>query len=81
MAKRKSVKLMGIYDVESVKLRWKVARQVQEELLEEKLAQRFLGPNDWKECMQQYPVAMQPMIVDFMRKAEEQTRLLKRSAT
>jgi hypothetical protein len=81
MTKTKRVKMMGTDDVESIKLRWKVARQVQQELLGEKLAQCFLGPRDWKECIEQYPVAMQPMIMDFMRKADEQTRLLKRSTT
>jgi len=80
MTKTKRVRLMGIQDVESVKLRWKVTRQVQQDLLQEKLARCFLGPSDWKESIEQYPVAMQPMIMDFMRKADEQTRLPKRSA-
>ena len=81
MTKRTRVRASKVHDVESVKLRWKVTRQIQQELLEEKLAQCFLKSSEWKECIDQYPVAMQPMIMDFMRKADEQTRLLKRFTT
>jgi len=77
MTKRTRVRAPKVHDVESVKLRWKVARQIQQELLEEKLAQCFLKSSGWKECVGQYPIAMQPMIMDFMRKADEQTRHLK----
>ena len=77
MTKRTRVRAPKVHDVESVKLRWKVARQIQQELLEEKLAQCFLKSSEWKECIGQYPIAMQPMIMDFMRKADEQTRHLK----
>jgi hypothetical protein len=60
---------------EKVKLAWEVKRQVQQEILQKKLVQCFLKPRKGRKCIQQYPEAMQPMIKDFMRKAEEQTKL------
>jgi hypothetical protein len=81
MTRKTTVRAQEVHDVESVKLRWKVARQIQQELLEEKLAQCFLISSEWKDCIGQYPVAMQPMIMDFMRKADEQTRLPKKFTT
>ena len=75
MKKGKKVDMNDVHVVESIKLAWKARRQVQQELLQKKLVQCFLKPRKARKCIQQYPEAMQPMIKDFMRKAEEQTRL------
>ena len=75
MKKVKKVDLRDVQLVESIKLAWKARRQVQQEILEKKLVQCFLKPRKGRKCIQRYPEAMQPMIKDFMRKAEEQTKL------
>jgi hypothetical protein len=75
MKKKKKVDLHDVQVTERMKLAWGVRRQVQQEILEKKLVQCFLKPRKGRKCIQQYPEAMQPMIKDFMRKAEEQTRL------
>jgi hypothetical protein len=58
-----------------MKLSWKVGRQVQQEILQKKLMQCFLKPNEKATCISRYPEAMQPMIQDFMRKVEKQVRI------
>jgi hypothetical protein len=75
MKKQKKIKLFDAKAVENMKLRWKVRRQVQQEILEKKLMDCYLRPNEWDAYIKRYPEAMQPMIRDFMRKADEQTRL------
>lgn len=75
MKKRKTVKLHSVQTVKSVKLGWKVRRQVQQEILQKKLEQCFLKPSEGDAFITRYPEAMQPMIMDFMRKADEQMRL------
>jgi hypothetical protein len=75
MKKRKRVKLFDVHTAKSIKLRWKAARQVQQEILQKKLAQCFLEPRGRHAFIQRYPEAMQPMIKDFMQKMERQTRL------
>jgi BarA-like signal transduction histidine kinase len=75
MKKRKKVDLHDVQVTERIKLAWEVRRQVQQEILQKKLVQCFLKPYKGRKCIQRYPEAMQPMIKDFMRKAEEQTRL------
>jgi hypothetical protein len=75
MKKRKKVSLLKAKTVKSIKLGWKVKRQVQQEILQKKLAQCFLEPSEGQACIARYPAAMQPMIEDFMKKAEKQTRL------
>jgi len=75
MKKRKKVDLQDVQVAERIKLAWEVRRQVQQEILQEKLVQCFLKPRKGRKCIQRYPEAMQPMIKDFMRKAEKQTRL------
>jgi hypothetical protein len=75
MNKRKKVKLLQVQDAESIQLRWKVRRQVQQEILQKKLMQCFSSASEGDACIKRYPEAMQPMIRDFMRKADEQTRL------
>ena len=75
MKKHKKVKLFDVKAAESIKLHWKVRRQVQQEILQEKLMQCFLTPREGGACAERYPEAMQPMIKDFMRRADEQMRL------
>jgi hypothetical protein len=75
MKKGKKIDLNDVQVVESIKLAWKARRQVQQEILQKKLVQCFLKPRKGRKCIQRYPEAMQPMIKDFMRRAEEQTRL------
>jgi len=75
MKKTKKVKLLEVQAGASVKLQWKVNRQIQQELLQKKLMQCLSMPGEGNACIKLYPMAMQPMIRDFMRKADEQTRL------
>jgi hypothetical protein len=75
MKKRKKVDLQDVQVAERIKLAWEVRRQIQQEILQKKLVQCFLKPHKGRKCIQRYPEAMQPMIKDFMRKAEKQTRL------
>ncbi|PIU58857.1 hypothetical protein COS86_07290 [Candidatus Bathyarchaeota archaeon CG07_land_8_20_14_0_80_47_9] len=75
MKKRRKVDLLNVQVAERMKLVWEVRRQVQQEILQKKLAQCFLKPRKGRKCIQRYPEAMQPMIEDFMREAEKQTRL------
>jgi len=75
MKKRKKVDLNDVQVAERIKLAWEVRRQVQQEILQKKLVQCLLRPRKGRKCIQRYPEAMQPMIKDFMRKAEEQTKL------
>jgi len=72
MKKRKKVKILNAQTAESIKLGWKVRRQVQQDILEKKLMQCYLKPNEGLAHISQYPEAMQPMIKDFMRSAERQ---------
>jgi hypothetical protein len=73
--KWKKVKPFDVQDAESIKLHWKIRRQVQQELLQKKLEQCFSMPSEGNTCIKRYPEAMQPMIRDFMRKADEQAKL------
>jgi len=75
MKKQKKVNLNNVHVTEKMKLAWEIRRQVQQEILEQKLMQYFLTPHNGHNCIQQYPEAMQPMIKDFMQKAEKRTRL------
>jgi hypothetical protein len=75
MRKRKKVKLLEVEAAENIKLGWKVRRQIQQEILQKKLVQCYLKPSDGNACIRRYPEAMQPMIMDFMRKADERTKL------
>jgi uncharacterized protein YjeT (DUF2065 family) len=75
MKKRRKIKPHNIKAAKNIKLGWKVRRQVQQELLQKKLAQCFLMPREGQACLERYPEAMQPMIKDFIRRADEQMRL------
>jgi hypothetical protein len=73
--KKKKVQVHDVQAAKSMKLRWKISRQVQQELLQKKLVQCFLKPQEGHVIIKRYPEAMQPMIQDFMRKAKEKTML------
>jgi hypothetical protein len=75
MKRRKKTELFNVETIENMKLGWKVGRQVQQEILQKKLMECFLEPSGGRMNMARYPEAMQPMIEDFMRKAEKQIRL------
>ena len=75
MKKHKKIKLLDAKAVEDIKLRWKVRRQVQQEILEKKLMDCYLRSSEGDARIERYPEAMQPMIKDFMRRADEQTKL------
>ena len=75
MKKTKKATQLNAETIDDMKLSWKVARQVQQDILQKKLLQCFLKPNEMHECISRYPVAMQPMIQDFMQKAEKQVRI------
>jgi hypothetical protein len=74
---KKKIRVHDVRTVKSMKLRWKIRRQIQQELLQKKLVQYFLKPQDGHAIIKRYPEAMQPMIKDFMRKAQEKTMLLR----
>ena len=74
MKKSIRVELRSYKDAENMKLRWKAARQIQQELLEKKLQQYLLNPSENETCIKQYPLAMQPLMREYIRKTEEQMR-------
>lgn len=74
MTKRKKVKPTEVQSVKNIKLSWQVRRQVQQEMLQKKLAQYFLKPSEGRLHIRRYPEAMQPLIQDFMLEAQKQTR-------
>ncbi len=73
MRKRKE-DLLGVQNAERTKLIWKAKRQVQQEILEKKLMQCYLEKRSGRACSIRYPEAMDPLIEDFMRKADEQMK-------
>jgi hypothetical protein len=70
----KKVELTKVDTAKEVKLRWKVARQIQQELLEKKLMQYFSNPAEEIAHIKQYPMIMQPLMKEFIRKVEEQAK-------
>jgi len=79
MGKKKKLKLVEVKAAKNITLSWKVRRQVQQDILQKKLAQLFLKPSERSAYIERYPEAMQPMIKDFMREAERQMRLQSRT--
>jgi hypothetical protein len=73
MGKRKRVKPDEVQKIKNIRLGWEARRQVQQELLQRKLVQCFLEPTGMDSLHTRYPEAMQPLIEDFVRKAEKQT--------
>ena len=65
----KKTDLLDIESVERLKLTWQINRQIQQEMLERKLAQCVLRPRKGLECLKRYPEGMQPLIRDFLTKA------------
>ena len=73
MKKAAKVKLSEAKDIESIELRSKAARQIQQELLEKKLL-GFLSPIEDEARIEQYPQTMQLLIMEFIQKAEKQMK-------
>jgi hypothetical protein len=74
MKKQKKVNLLDVQTIERIKIALKARRQLQQEILQKKLLECSTKPRKRTKCIQRYPEAMQPMIQDFMRKAEEQMK-------
>lgn len=70
MTKRKKVKIHDAQAAESIKLGWKVRRQVQQDILEKRLVQCCLKPSEGYARIKKYPEVMQPMMEDFLRNAQ-----------
>ena len=75
MSKRKKIKVREAKAEKNIKLGWKIRRQIQQEILQKRLVECFLKPGERRHYLERYPEAMQPMIKDFIREAEKQTRL------
>lgn len=78
MKKHNKVDLLRVQDCEKIKLIWKIKRQVQQELLEKKLISHFFKIRRGHAEILRYPEIMNPLIEDFMQRAEEETKRLKR---
>lgn len=66
MISRKKTDLLRVSDPERTKLVWKIRRQTQQKLLEEKLIKALFSS-----CLVlPYPEAMNPFVEDFAQKAE-----------
>ncbi len=70
MRKPKSLNVLNIPDSKKIKFVWKIRRQMQQEILEDKLMHLLLNAR----ANLQYPEAMNPLIEDFMRKAEREIK-------
>ncbi len=70
MTKRKRINLLSFSDIEKTKLVWKIRRQIQQKILEEKLMNTLSSS-----CTSMpYPEAMNPFVKDFTRKAENEIK-------
>jgi hypothetical protein len=65
MGKRKSIDLLSVTDSEKMKLIWEIRRQMQQEVLEEKLTRSLLSAH----ADIDYPEGISVAIEDLMRKA------------
>jgi len=72
---KKRVEPDDVQTPENLKLSWEIRRRIQQDILEKKLVQCFLKPEEGNAILERYPAAMQPLIRDFMRKAEEKAKL------
>jgi hypothetical protein len=70
MGKRKSVNLLSVSDSEKMKLIWEIRRQMQQEVLEEKLTRSLLTAD----ANIDYPDGISVGIEDLMRKAVEELK-------
>ena len=70
MRKRKRIDLLGVPNSKRIRLVWKARRQIQQEVLEEKLKHLLFGGR----ANLRYPEAMNPLIEDFMRKADDELK-------
>jgi len=72
---KKRVEPDDVQTPENLKLSWEIRRGIQQNILEKKLVQCFLRSEEGSAILERYPAAMQPLIRDFMRKAEEKAKL------
>jgi hypothetical protein len=70
MGKRKSIDLLNVSDSEKMKLIWEIRRQMQQEVLEEKLTRSLLSTDTSIE----YPEGISVAIEGLMRKAIEELK-------
>ena len=70
MGKHKSIDLLSVSDSEKMKLIWEIRRQMQQEVLEEKLTRSLLSPDTSIE----YPEGINVAIGDLVRKAVEELK-------
>jgi hypothetical protein len=70
MGKRKNINLLSVSDSEKMKLIWEIRRQMQQEVLEEKLTRSLLTAH----ANIDYPDRISVAIEDLMRKALEELK-------
>lgn len=70
MGKRKSIDLLSVSDSDKMKLIWEIRRQMQQEVLEEKLTRSLLSTH----ADIDYPDGISVAIEDLMRKAVEELK-------
>jgi len=70
MGKRKSIDLLSVSDSEKTKLIWEIRRQMQQEVLEEKLTRSLLTAHTNID----YPEGISVAIEGLMRKAVEELK-------
>jgi hypothetical protein len=70
MGKRKNIDLLSVSDSEKIKLIWEIRRQMQQEVLEEKLTKSLLKAH----ANLDYPEGISVAIEDLMRKAIEELK-------
>jgi ribonuclease HII len=71
MGKRKTIDLLSVPDSKRIKLIWEIRRQMQQEVLEEKLTQSLLKTHA---NIDTYPEGINVAIEDLMRKAIEELK-------
>jgi hypothetical protein len=71
---KKKVRPNDAQTIENVRLGWAIRRQIQQDILVKRLMQCFLKPEEGETIIRRYPEAMQPLIKDFMQKAEEKAK-------
>jgi ribonuclease HII len=70
MGKHKTIDLLSVPDSKKTKLIWEIRRQMQQEVLEEKLTRSLLGAS----VSTNYPEGINAAVEDLMRKAIEELK-------
>ena len=70
MKKRKNIDLLSVSDSEKTRLIWEIRRQMQQKVLEEKLARSLLSSH----ANIDYPEGISVAIEDLIRKAVEELK-------